>query len=289
MQPVAPKKKPHGFSIESLVGKDLEKRERERELERTVSRTSVSSRSPSPVTERDSPEPSHRAGFKPVGPNTLKGLRLPEMGLPVPDGIPWNPYSTLGLPNSPHIACLPPNGLQVSHSATPGAIHPMFFGPPQREQLGLSIPHIYPWLMSRHPGIFGQRFAGPDASILLQPFRKPKRIRTAFSPSQLLRLEHAFEKNHYVVGQERKDLASSLSLTETQVKVWFQNRRTKYKRLKAEEAEGGTGSMAPDMRDEMEEEEEEEIDDDEILDPSSPKMPKSSHHVDRWRAETNQL
>ncbi|KAI0225282.1 Homeobox protein EMX2, partial [Lamellibrachia satsuma] len=44
-----------------------------------------------------------------------------------------------------------------------------------------------------------------------------KRIRTAFSPSQLLRLEHAFEKNHYVVGQERKDLAVSLSLTETQV------------------------------------------------------------------------
>ena len=60
-------------------------------------------------------------------------------------------------------------------------------------------------------------FLGPEASLLLQPFRKPKRIRTAFSPSQLLRLEHAFEKNHYVVGQERKDLASNLNLTETQV------------------------------------------------------------------------
>ncbi|ESO85042.1 hypothetical protein LOTGIDRAFT_80119, partial [Lottia gigantea] len=57
-----------------------------------------------------------------------------------------------------------------------------------------------------------------------------KRIRTAFSPSQLLKLEDAFEKNHYVVGQERKDLAGKLSLTETQVKVWFQNRRTKCKR-----------------------------------------------------------
>lgn len=47
--------------------------------------------------------------------------------------------------------------------------------------------------------------------------RKPKRVRTAFSPSQLLRLEHAFERNHYVVGLERKQIASSLSLTETQV------------------------------------------------------------------------
>ena len=59
---------------------------------------------------------------------------------------------------------------------------------------------------------------GAEAAYLF-PFRKPKRIRTAFSPSQLLQLEHAFEKNHYVVGQERKELASSLNLTETQVRV----------------------------------------------------------------------
>ncbi|ESN91609.1 hypothetical protein HELRODRAFT_153720, partial [Helobdella robusta] len=61
----------------------------------------------------------------------------------------------------------------------------------------------------------------------------PKRIRTAFSPSQLLQLEDAFGKNHYVVGQERKDLAAALNLTETQVKVWFQNRRTKHKRVQS--------------------------------------------------------
>ena len=43
-----------------------------------------------------------------------------------------------------------------------------------------------------------------DGLLLHGPFaRKPKRIRTAFSPSQLLRLERAFEKNHYVVGAER--------------------------------------------------------------------------------------
>ena len=60
---------------------------------------------------------------------------------------------------------------------------------------------------------------GADAAGgFLLPFRKPKRIRTAFSPSQLLQLEEAFGKNHYVVGQERKDLAASLSLTETQVR-----------------------------------------------------------------------
>uniref|UniRef100_A0A182VZC2 Homeobox domain-containing protein n=1 Tax=Anopheles minimus TaxID=112268 RepID=A0A182VZC2_9DIPT len=77
----------------------------------------------------------------------------------------------------------------------------------------------------------------------LLPFRKPKRVRTAFSPSQLLKLEHAFENNHYVVGAERKSLAQTLSLTETQVKVWFQNRRTKHKRMQQEEdaKSGGNG------------------------------------------------
>ena len=53
--------------------------------------------------------------------------------------------------------------------------------------------------------------------LFFQPYRKPKRIRTAFSPSQLLQLEKSFEKSHYVVGQERKDLANELQLSETQV------------------------------------------------------------------------
>ncbi|XP_055371782.1 homeotic protein empty spiracles [Condylostylus longicornis] len=95
---------------------------------------------------------------------------------------------------------------------------------------------LYPWLLSRHGRIFPHRFPG---NFLLQPFRKPKRIRTAFSPSQLLKLEHAFESNQYVVGAERKALAQSLNLSETQVKVWFQNRRTKHKRMQQEDEKGG--------------------------------------------------
>jgi len=47
--------------------------------------------------------------------------------------------------------------------------------------------------------------------------RKVKRIRTAFNPQQLIELENAFAKNHYVVGGERKQLADSLNLSETQV------------------------------------------------------------------------
>ncbi|KAK3095736.1 hypothetical protein FSP39_018358 [Pinctada imbricata] len=97
------------------------------------------------------------------------------------------------------------------------------------------IRSLHPWMADRYPGYFYPRYPAPG--FLFQPYRKPKRIRTAFSPSQLLQLEKAFEKSHYVVGQERKDLAAELQLTETQVKVWFQNRRTKHKRIKSEDGD----------------------------------------------------
>ena len=61
---------------------------------------------------------------------------------------------------------------------------------------------------------------------------KPKRIRTIFTPDQLERLEKEFERQQYMVGAERHYLAASLNLTETQVKVWFQNRRIKWRKQK---------------------------------------------------------
>ena len=59
---------------------------------------------------------------------------------------------------------------------------------------------------------------GPHLPEFLLPFRRPKRIRTSFSPSQMLKLEHTFEKNQYTVGTERKELAKNLNLSETQVR-----------------------------------------------------------------------
>ncbi|CAL1525832.1 unnamed protein product, partial [Lymnaea stagnalis] len=59
---------------------------------------------------------------------------------------------------------------------------------------------------------------------------RPKRDRTTFSNRQLGRLEEEFNTNQYIVGKDRTALAKCLGLSETQVKVWFQNRRTKLKK-----------------------------------------------------------
>lgn len=56
-----------------------------------------------------------------------------------------------------------------------------------------------------------------------------KKTRTVFSRHQIFYLESAFEAKRYLSSTERSEIASTLNLTETQVKVWFQNRRNKWK------------------------------------------------------------
>ncbi|KAL6117217.1 uncharacterized protein ACO6RY_15051 [Pungitius sinensis] len=223
------------FTIESLVGKD------------------ASSRGPGSTGGTGS-------GDEPIRPTAL---RFPESLHPAASGVFGSCFQGSGgrtlYSTGPDVVLQEPG--THSHGGLP--LHPLqlppqgFFSPQHREALG-----FYPWVLrSRY---LGHRFQGEDSSpenlLLHGPFsRKPKRIRTAFSPSQLLRLERAFEKNHYVVGAERKQLASALCLTETQVKVWFQNRRTKHKRQKLEEES-----------------------------PEAQQKRKGSQHINRWRAATQQ-
>ncbi|XP_017776484.1 PREDICTED: homeobox protein ceh-30 [Nicrophorus vespilloides] len=59
---------------------------------------------------------------------------------------------------------------------------------------------------------------------------RKKRPRTAFTAAQIKSLEAEFERNKYLSVAKRCQLSKSLKLTETQIKIWFQNRRTKWKR-----------------------------------------------------------
>ncbi|XP_059982661.1 homeobox protein HMX3 [Lagenorhynchus albirostris] len=81
-----------------------------------------------------------------------------------------------------------------------------------------------------------------------KPACRKKKTRTVFSRSQVFQLESTFDMKRYLSSSERAGLAASLHLTETQVKIWFQNRRNKWKRQLAAELEAANLSHAAAQR-----------------------------------------
>ncbi|KAK6045975.1 homeobox domain protein [Cooperia oncophora] len=61
-----------------------------------------------------------------------------------------------------------------------------------------------------------------------------KRPRTAFTPGQLDRLKKQFLDNRYLTEKRRQELAHELGLNESQIKIWFQNKRAKLKKVTTE-------------------------------------------------------
>ncbi|XP_078535185.1 T-cell leukemia homeobox protein 2-like [Lissotriton helveticus] len=110
-----------------------------------------------------------------------------------------------------------------------------------------SLPSLtFPWMES------SRRFAKDRLTAALSPFSVTRRIghpyqnrtppkrkkpRTSFSRVQICELEKRFHRQKYLASAERATLAKALKMTDAQVKTWFQNRRTKWRRQTAEERE----------------------------------------------------
>uniref|UniRef100_A0A7E4VQY6 Homeobox domain-containing protein n=1 Tax=Panagrellus redivivus TaxID=6233 RepID=A0A7E4VQY6_PANRE len=71
----------------------------------------------------------------------------------------------------------------------------------------------------------------PDSPIQLRTQQNKRKPRVLFTQVQVAKLEERFKKQKYVSAHEREELANLLGLTPTQIKIWFQNRRYKCKRL----------------------------------------------------------
>ncbi|XP_006002509.1 T-cell leukemia homeobox protein 3b [Latimeria chalumnae] len=163
------------------------------------------------------------------------------------------PFASIGAPfedcgsYSVNLSLAPAGVIRVpAHRPIPGAVAP---------PISTAIPTVpavpslgslnFPWMES------SRRFA-KERFTALTPFTVTRRIghpyqnrtppkrkkpRTSFSRVQICELEKRFHRQKYLASAERAALAKSLKMTDAQVKTWFQNRRTKWRRQTAEERE----------------------------------------------------
>ncbi|KAK9956976.1 hypothetical protein ABG768_014674 [Culter alburnus] len=135
-------------------------------------------------------------------------------------------------------------------SASRGAMHAQSAPPPSSKDLKFGIDRIlstdFEPKAKESPSLRGP-YAVLSKDTMPQTYkRKRSWSRAVFSNLQRKGLEKRFEIQKYVTKPDRKQLAAMLGLTDAQVKVWFQNRRMKWRHSKEAQAQKDKEKEQPD-------------------------------------------
>ncbi|XP_053944368.1 homeobox protein DLX-4 [Cuculus canorus] len=159
-----------------------------------------------------------KAAFLPLGPPSLHGI--PPPAPPPHDPPPFASFARPGPYPYPGGAPPPPHG-------------------------GPFLPYAPPAGLPRGAGLQDAEHEKPPAMAsgdlhVNGKGKKLRKPRTIYSSLQLQALNQRFQQTQYLALPERAELAAQLGLTQTQVKIWFQNKRSKYKKIMKQ------GSSVPD-------------------------------------------